>query len=60
MKGGAAALLATIAAPLAAIVPLTQQQADKDANCADLLADAKVKPTAPPPGKRVPFKRVLH
>lgn len=60
VKGGAAAVLATVAAPLAAIVPLTQQQADKSANCADLLADAKVKPTAPPPGKRVPFKRVLH
>ena len=61
MKGGAAVLLATIAAPLAAIVPLTQQQADKNADCADLLADARVKPTAPPPGKRVPFKkRVLN
>jgi uncharacterized protein involved in outer membrane biogenesis len=60
MKGGAAVLLAVLAPPLAAIVPLTQQQADKDANCAALLADAKVKPVAPPPGKRVPFKRVLH
>jgi uncharacterized protein involved in outer membrane biogenesis len=60
MKGGAAVLLAAIAPPLAALVPLTQQQADKSANCANLLADAKVKPVAPPPGKRVPFKRVLH
>ncbi|MDQ2819708.1 MAG: AsmA family protein [Pseudomonadota bacterium] len=60
MKGGAALLLAVIAPPLAAIVPLTQQQADKDVDCAALLADAKVKPVAPPPGKRVPFKRVLH
>jgi len=60
MKGGAALLLAVIAPPLAAIVPLTQQQADKGADCASLLADAKVKPVAPPPGKRVPFKRVLH
>jgi uncharacterized protein involved in outer membrane biogenesis len=60
MKGGAAVLLAVIAPPLAALVPLTQQQADKSANCANLLAEAKVKPVAPPPGKRVPFKRVLH
>jgi uncharacterized protein involved in outer membrane biogenesis len=60
VKSGAAVLLATIAAPLAAIVPLTQQQTSKDADCASLLADARVKPTAPPPGKRVPFKRVLH
>ena len=60
MKGGAAVALATIAAPLAAIVPLTQKQADKDADCASLLASAKVKPVAPPPGQRVPFKRVLH
>jgi uncharacterized protein involved in outer membrane biogenesis len=57
MKGGAAVLLAIVAPPLAAIVPLTQQQASKDANCAALLADAKVKPVAPPPGQRVPFKR---
>ena len=60
MKGGAALLLAAIAPPLAAIVPLTQQQADKNVDCAALLADAKVKPVAPPPGKRVPFKRVLR
>jgi len=60
MKGGAALLLAAIAPPLAAIVPLTQQQADKSADCASLLADARIKPVAPPPGKRVPFKRVLH
>ena len=60
VKGGAAVLLAAIAAPLAAIVPLTQQQGDKDADCARLLADAKVKPVAPPPGQRVPFKPVRH
>jgi len=60
MKGGAALLLAAIAPPLAAIVPLTQQQGDKHADCVSLLADAKVKPVAPPPGQRVPFKRVLH
>jgi uncharacterized protein involved in outer membrane biogenesis len=60
LKGGAAVLLAVLAPPLAAIVPLTQQQADKSADCASLLAAAKVKPVAPAPGKRVPFKRVLH
>jgi uncharacterized protein involved in outer membrane biogenesis len=60
IKGGAAVLLAVIAPPLAALVPLTQQQADKSANCANLLANAKIKPVAPPPGQRVPFKRVLH
>ena len=60
LKGGAALLLAVIAPPLAAIVPLTQQQADKHADCASLLAAASVKPVAPPPGKRAPFKRVLH
>jgi uncharacterized protein involved in outer membrane biogenesis len=60
VKSGAAVLLATIAAPLAAIVPLTQQQTSKDADCASLVSDAKVKPTAPPPGKRAPLKWVLH
>jgi uncharacterized protein involved in outer membrane biogenesis len=49
MKGGAAVLLAIIAPPLAAIVPLTQQQGSKNADCAALLASAKVKPVAPPP-----------
>jgi uncharacterized protein involved in outer membrane biogenesis len=60
MKGGAAVLLAVIAPPLAALVPLTQQQADKNADCASLLANARVKPVAPPPGERVPFKRKPH
>jgi len=60
MKGGAALLLAAIAPPLAAIVPLTQQQAGKHADCASLLAAASVKPVAPPAGRRAPFKRVLR
>ncbi|WP_332877596.1 AsmA family protein [Massilia sp. S19_KUP03_FR1] len=60
MKGGAAVLLAVIAPPLAALVPLTQQQANNNADCASLLANAKVKPVAPPPGQRVPFKRIVR
>lgn len=59
-KGGAAAVLAVVAPPLAAMLPLTQQQASRNVDCASLLASARVKPVAPPPGKRVPFQRVLH
>jgi uncharacterized protein involved in outer membrane biogenesis len=60
LKGAAALLLAVIAPPLEAIVPLTQQQADKHADCASLLAATSVKPVAPPPGRRAPCKLVLH
>jgi uncharacterized protein involved in outer membrane biogenesis len=51
MKGGAAAALAIIAAPAAALIPLINTGPGKDSPCAALLAQAGAKPQAPPPGK---------
>lgn len=47
--GGAIAL--GLAAPVAALLPLVNAGPGKDSACARLLASAKVKPVAPPPGK---------
>lgn len=47
--GGAIAL--GILAPVAALLPLVNIGPDQHADCAGLLAEAKLKPTAPPPGK---------
>jgi uncharacterized protein involved in outer membrane biogenesis len=51
MKGGAAVALAIVAAPVAALLPLINTGPGKDSPCAALLADARAKPQAPPPGK---------
>jgi uncharacterized protein involved in outer membrane biogenesis len=55
LKGGAAAALAIIAAPAAALLPLINTGPGKDSPCAALLAQAGAKPQAPPPGQ--PQKR---
>lgn len=47
--GGAIAL--GLAAPVAALLPLVNAGPGKDSACARLLANVKVKPVAPPPGK---------
>lgn len=51
MKAGGAALLAAIAAPLAALLPLINTGPGESTDCARLLAQAREKPQAPPPGK---------
>jgi len=51
LKAGGAAALATIAAPVAALLPLINTGPGQDSDCAKLVALANAKPTAPPPGK---------
>lgn len=51
LKGGAAAALAVVAAPVAALIPLINTGPGEDSPCAALLAKAGAKPKAPPPGK---------
>jgi len=51
IKAGGAALLATVAAPVAALLPLINTGPGHDSDCGRLVALAKEKPTAPPPGK---------
>jgi uncharacterized protein involved in outer membrane biogenesis len=51
MKAGGAAALAVVALP-AAVLPLVNQGPDQDNGCKRLLAEARVKPVAPPPGQR--------
>ena len=49
MKAGGAVLLATAAAPFAALLPLINTGPGENSPCAQLLASARVKPVAPPP-----------
>jgi uncharacterized protein involved in outer membrane biogenesis len=55
MKAGGAIALAVLApvalAPIAALIPLINAGPGEDSDCAKLLADARVKPVAPRPGK---------
>ena len=51
LKAGGAAVLATIAAPVAALLPLINTGPGENSDCAKLVALANAKPTAPPPGK---------
>jgi uncharacterized protein involved in outer membrane biogenesis len=51
MKAGSAAVLAVVAAPIAALIPLINTGPGENSDCARLLADAREKPKAPPPGK---------
>jgi hypothetical protein len=43
-----------VAAPIAALRPLIHTGPGDDSKCAQLLAAARVKPVAPPPGKTGP------
>lgn len=51
LKAGAAATLGALASPLAALLALVNAGPDQNSPCAQLLAQAGQKPTAPPPGK---------
>lgn len=51
MKAGSAAVLAAVAAPVAALLPLINTGPGEDSDCARLLAESREKPTAPPPGQ---------
>lgn len=51
LKAGGALALAVVAAPAAALLPLINTGPGKDSECGKLLAQARVKPVAPPPGK---------
>ena len=51
MRAGGAIALA-ILAPVAALIPLIKTGPGEHSDCARLLAEAHVKPVAPPPGKR--------
>lgn len=51
LKAGGAAVLATVAAPVAALLPLINTGPGQDSDCARLVALAKERPTAPPPGQ---------
>ena len=50
MKAGGAIALG-LAAPLAALIPLVNAGPGRESQCATLLANAAVKPVAPPPGQ---------
>ena len=52
LKAGGAAALA-LAAPVAALLPLINTGPGQDSPCGQLLANARVKPVAPPPGKQM-------
>jgi uncharacterized protein involved in outer membrane biogenesis len=51
MKAGGAIALATLAAPVAALLPLVNTGPGEESECGKLLALAREKPVAPPPGK---------
>jgi uncharacterized protein involved in outer membrane biogenesis len=51
LKAGGAAVLATVAAPVAALLPLINTGPGADSDCGRLVALAKERPAAPPPGK---------
>ena len=51
LKAGGALALATLAAPAAALLPLVNTGPGEGSACAKLLAIAREKPVAPPPGK---------
>ncbi|HEY0586802.1 MAG TPA: AsmA family protein, partial [Pseudoduganella sp.] len=51
MRAGGALALGALAAPVAALAPLISAGGEGDNQCAALLAAAREKPRAPPPGK---------
>lgn len=52
LKAGGAVALAVAAAPVAALIPLINAGPGENTECAALLAQARAKPQAPPPGKK--------
>ena len=50
LKAGSAIVLGAVA-PIAALIPLINAGPGENSECAKLLAEARVKPVAPPPGK---------
>lgn len=52
LKAGSALALATVAAPLAALLPLINTGPRGDTECAPLLAQVRSPAVAPPPGKQ--------
>lgn len=52
LRAGAAVALGAVAAPLAGLAALTHPGPNEDSACSALLAQAKEKPEAPPPGKQ--------
>jgi len=52
LKAGGAVLLATAAAPFAALLPLINTGPGENSPCGQLLASARVRPVAPPPAAR--------
>jgi uncharacterized protein involved in outer membrane biogenesis len=57
MRAGGALALAALAAPVAALAPLISGGAEKENNCTALLAEAREKPVAPPPGQPLKPKK---
>lgn len=55
-RGIGAAVLGTLAAPLAALAALVQPSHDKPDECGIWIEHMRRKPTAPPPGKTMPKK----
>lgn len=51
LKAGSAITLGLLAPVATALVPLVNLGPGEDSDCAKLLADARITPTAPPPGK---------
>ncbi|MES2263327.1 MAG: AsmA family protein [Pseudomonadota bacterium] len=56
LKAGGAVALAVLAAPAAALLPLINAGPGENSECGKLLAAARVKPVAPPPGRALPAK----
>ncbi|WUR15052.1 AsmA family protein [[Empedobacter] haloabium] len=56
MRAGGAIALATLAAPVAAVIPLIHGGGG-GVDCAKLLAQSTAKPSAPPPGKQLPASK---
>lgn len=56
LKAGGAIALAVLA-PVTAVLPLINISPDQQSDCAGLLAEARQRPVAPPPGKTMPQKK---
>jgi AsmA family protein len=56
MRAGGAIALATLATPVAAVIPLIHGGGG-GVDCGKLLAQSTSKPSAPPPGKKLPASK---